>query len=74
MVDALAFHQDHGEVCPAGWNKGDSGMKDTPEGVAEYLSENADNLEWVLVVLSARAVFSAGVYVYGRCDWRVITS
>ena len=44
MVDALAFHQDHGEVCPAGWNKGDSGMKDTPEGVAEYLSENADNL------------------------------
>ena len=38
MVDALAFHQDHGEVCPAGWNKGDSGMKDTPEGVAAYLS------------------------------------
>jgi peroxiredoxin (alkyl hydroperoxide reductase subunit C) len=44
MVDALAFHQDHGEVCPAGWNQGDSGMKDTPEGVAEYLSENADKL------------------------------
>ena len=44
MVDALAFHQDHGEVCPAGWNKGDSGMKDTPEGVAAYLSENADKL------------------------------
>jgi peroxiredoxin (alkyl hydroperoxide reductase subunit C) len=44
MVDALAFHQDHGEVCPAGWNKGDSGMKDTPDGVAEYLSENADKL------------------------------
>ena len=44
MVDALAFHQDHGEVCPAGWNQGDSGMKDTPEGVAEYLSENVDKL------------------------------
>jgi peroxiredoxin (alkyl hydroperoxide reductase subunit C) len=44
MIDALAFHQDHGEVCPAGWNKGDSGMKDTPEGVAAYLSENADKL------------------------------
>ena len=28
----------------------------------------------LLTVLSARAVFSAGVYVYGRCDWRVITS
>jgi len=44
MVDALAFHQDHGEVCPAGWNKGDSGMKDTTEGVAAYLTENADKL------------------------------
>ena len=44
MIDALAFHQDHGEVCPAGWNQGDSGMKDTPDGVATYLSENADKL------------------------------
>ncbi|MCK5354442.1 MAG: peroxiredoxin, partial [Methyloprofundus sp.] len=24
MVDALQFHEEHGEVCPAGWNKGDS--------------------------------------------------
>jgi peroxiredoxin (alkyl hydroperoxide reductase subunit C) len=31
-------------VCPAGWQKGDSGMKDTPDGVAEYLSGNADKL------------------------------
>jgi len=44
MVDALDFHITYGEVCPAGWNKGDEGMKDTPEGVAEYLSKNADNL------------------------------
>ena len=44
MIDALAFHQDHGEVCPAGWNQGDIGMKDTPDGVAAYLSENADKL------------------------------
>ena len=44
MIDALAFHQEHGEVCPAGWNKGDSGMKDTPDGVAAYLTENADKL------------------------------
>ena len=44
MVDALDFHSSHGEVCPAGWNKGDEGMKDTPAGVAEYLSKNADNL------------------------------
>ena len=44
MVDALDFHTSHGEVCPAGWNKGDEGMKDTPAGVAEYLSKNVDNL------------------------------
>ena len=44
MIDALAFHQEHGEVCPAGWSRGDSGMKDTPDGVAAYLSENAEQL------------------------------
>lgn len=44
MVDALDFHTENGEVCPAGWNKGDEGMKDTPEGVAEYLAKNADKL------------------------------
>ena len=44
MVDALDFHTSHGEVCPAGWNKGDEGMKDTPAGVAEYLSKNVDSL------------------------------
>ena len=44
MVDALQFHEEHGEVCPAGWNKGDKGMKDNPKGVAEYLSENAKSL------------------------------
>ena len=44
MVDALLFHEEHGEVCPAGWNKGDAGMKADPEGVAAYLSENADKL------------------------------
>ncbi len=44
MVDALDFHTEHGEVCPAGWNKGDEGMKDTPAGVADYLSKHADEL------------------------------
>ena len=44
MVDALAFHEEHGEVCPAGWKGGDKGMKDTPAGVAEYLSTEADKL------------------------------
>lgn len=44
LIDAWQFHQAHGEVCPAGWNKGRPGMKATAEGVAEYLSENAINL------------------------------
>ena len=44
MVDALQFTEEHGEVCPAGWNKGDKGMKANAEGVAAYLSESADKL------------------------------
>ncbi len=44
MVDALAFHQANGEVCPAGWTEGDKGMDASPAGVAAYLSENADSL------------------------------
>jgi len=44
MVDALQFHEEHGEVCPAGWKEGEKGMKDTTAGVAEYLSTEADKL------------------------------
>lgn len=44
IVDALQFFEEHGNVCPAGWNKGDEGMVNTPEGVASYLSKNAGKL------------------------------
>lgn len=44
VVDAMLFTNEYGEVCPAGWNKGDKGMKASPEGVAEYLASNADKL------------------------------
>jgi peroxiredoxin (alkyl hydroperoxide reductase subunit C) len=44
LIEALQFHEEHGEVCPAGWTKGDKGMVDSPEGVASYLAENADKL------------------------------
>jgi peroxiredoxin (alkyl hydroperoxide reductase subunit C) len=44
VVDALQFSEQYGEVCPAGWNKGETGMKPTAEGVAEYLSKNVENL------------------------------
>jgi len=44
MVDAMLFTNEHGEVCPAGWAKGDEGMKADSEGVAEYLAKHADEL------------------------------
>lgn len=44
LVDAIQFHEEHGEVCPAGWNKGDEGMKDSPTGVADYLSKHSSDL------------------------------
>ncbi len=44
MVDALQFYEEHGEVCPAGWHKGESGMDASPDGVAQYLADNADKL------------------------------
>jgi peroxiredoxin 2/4 len=44
MVDALQFYEEHGEVCPAGWQKGDAGMVESTAGVANYLSEHASAL------------------------------
>ena len=44
MVEALQFHEEYGEVCPAGWNKGDNGMKASTVGVAEYLSAHVMDL------------------------------
>ncbi len=44
LVDALQFTEEHGEVCPAGWHKGEGGMKPTAEGVADYLKTNVEKL------------------------------
>lgn len=44
LVDALSFHEAHGDVCPAGWNKGDTAIKPTAEGIASYLTEQANTL------------------------------
>jgi len=43
-LDAVQFFEEHGEVCPAGWKKGDAGMKASPQGVAHYLAEHSDSL------------------------------
>lgn len=44
MIDALDHHNVHGEVCPAGWQKGDQGMNPTKQGVSDYLTSNAEKL------------------------------
>ena len=44
LIDAVQYFEAHGEVCPAGWQKGDSGMKASPQGVAAYLAEFSDKL------------------------------
>ena len=44
IIEALQFFEQKGQVCAAGWKKGDDGMVNTAEGVADYLSKNAENL------------------------------
>lgn len=44
MVDTMLFTNEHGEVCPAGWHKGDKAMKASTQGVADYLDQNASKL------------------------------
>jgi peroxiredoxin 2/4 len=44
LVDALQFTEEHGEVCPAGWQKGQAAMKADAAGVAAYLREHAKSL------------------------------
>lgn len=41
MIDALQYYEENGEVCPANWHKGKKALKDSHEGVAEYLSSLA---------------------------------
>lgn len=40
ILDALQFHEKHGEVCPANWRQGEEGMKPTADGVASYLAKH----------------------------------
>lgn len=41
VIDALQFTEEHGEVCPANWKKGEEAMKPTADGVAAYLSKHS---------------------------------
>lgn len=44
LVDALEFHEKHGEVCPANWSKGKTGIKPTTEGIAAFLATESGQL------------------------------
>ncbi|SFV55459.1 Alkyl hydroperoxide reductase subunit C-like protein [hydrothermal vent metagenome] len=44
MIDAQQFTDEFGEVCPAGWQKGDEGMKPDADGVAQYLAKHESEL------------------------------
>jgi peroxiredoxin 2/4 len=43
-IDALIFHSKSGDVCPAGWKDGDTGMNPNDDGMRSYIADNADKL------------------------------
>ena len=40
LIDALQFHEQHGDVCPANWKEGEDAMTPTAAGVADYLKKH----------------------------------
>lgn len=44
LVDALQHFEKHGEVCPAGWKKGQEAMKPNADGVSSYLSKHGKDV------------------------------
>lgn len=39
VIDALQHFEQHGEVCPMDWQKGEDAMSATHDGVSDYLSK-----------------------------------
>lgn len=37
IIQALQHHSEYGQVCPAGWNKGDEGIAPNQPGVSKFL-------------------------------------
>jgi len=37
LLDAIDYTEQHGEVCPANWKKGEKAMKPTAAGLKEYM-------------------------------------
>jgi peroxiredoxin (alkyl hydroperoxide reductase subunit C) len=44
MVDALIYHTEHGEVCPANWQPGKDAITPNQKGISEYLKKNSEAL------------------------------
>jgi peroxiredoxin (alkyl hydroperoxide reductase subunit C) len=44
LVDALQFHEQHGEVCPANWLPGKAAITPTQAGIALFLADEGENL------------------------------
>ena len=40
MVDALQHFEEHGDVCPANWQKGEDSIKESHDSVADYLTKH----------------------------------
>jgi peroxiredoxin (alkyl hydroperoxide reductase subunit C) len=38
-IDALIFHEEHGEVCPANWRAGAKALKPSEQGLAEFFAK-----------------------------------
>ncbi len=44
LVNALQFHEENGEVCPANWRQGKHGMVASTEGVKAFLANHVEEL------------------------------
>jgi len=43
VLEALTFFEQHGDVCPANWTKGDQAMTPNNEGVKQYFAGVTNN-------------------------------
>ncbi len=44
LFDALIFYNKHGNVCQAGWNKGNDGIKPSADGISKFLAAKSKEL------------------------------
>lgn len=47
ILDAIQFHQEHGDVCPVNWAKGKKSITPTQEGLKEFLHEETQETDTI---------------------------